>query len=242
VKEGIILTIFCYDPALLDRYPTIRGGVILASPLDNGPTPPGLVEAFRAEQSAVLARIGDTPLSEIPSLAAWRRAFSAFGVQPTQYRNAAEALLRRLTKKGDIPNISLLVDLGNLVSIRYALPVAVFDRRATTGTVTVRFADGDESFTDLSTTEAVQPEPGEVIFVDDAKLVSARRWCWRQSDQSASREDTTAALITVEGHHDTAGADVRAALEDLQTLLRTHAPGVTLRADLLSPDNPAFVA
>ena len=141
------MTIFCYDPALLDRYPTIRGGVILADPLRNGPTPPQLAEAFRAEQAAVLARIGATPLSEIPSLAAWRRAFSAFGVQPTQYRNAAEALLRRLTKKGDIPNISLLVDLGNLVSIRYGLPVAVFDRRATTGAVTVRFAEGDESFT-----------------------------------------------------------------------------------------------
>jgi DNA/RNA-binding domain of Phe-tRNA-synthetase-like protein len=235
------MTIFCYDPTLLDRYPTIRGGVILASPLGNGPTPPALAEAFRAEQSATLARIGNTPLSEIPSLAAWRRAFSAFGVQPTQYRNAAEALLRRLTKKGDIPNISLLVDLGNLVSIRYALPVAVFDRRATTGTVTVRFAEGDESFTDLGTTEAVHPEPGEVIFVDDAKLVSARRWCWRQSDQSASREDTVEALITVEGHHDTAEEDVRAALQDLQALLDTNVPGVSLHADLLSPDNPAFV-
>ncbi len=242
--EEATLTIFCYDPALLERYPTLRAGVILASSLHNGPTPPPLAEAFRAEQLATLARIGDTPLAEIPSLAAWRRAFSAFGVQPTQYRSAAEALLRRLTKKGDIPNISLLVDLGNLVSIRYGLPVAVFDRRAATGTVTVRFARGDESFTDLGTAEVVHPEPGEVIFVDDAKLVSARRWCWRQSDQSASREDTAAALITVEGHHDTAAADVRAALEDLQTLLSTYVPGVpgvTLRADLLSPDNPAFV-
>ena len=37
----------------------------------------------------MLARIGDTPLSEIPSLAAWRRVFAAFGAQPTKYRNAA---------------------------------------------------------------------------------------------------------------------------------------------------------
>jgi DNA/RNA-binding domain of Phe-tRNA-synthetase-like protein len=234
------LTIFCYDAALLERYPAIRGGVVLARRLRNGPTPPELVEAFRAEQRATLQRIGDMSLSEISSLAAWRRAFSAFGVQPTQYRSAAEALLRRLTKKGDIPNISLLVDLGNLVSIRYGLPVAVFDRRATTGTVTVRFANGDESFTDLGTEEAVHPDPGEVIFVDETKLVSARRWCWRQSDQSASREDTTEALITVEGHHDTAEQDVRAALTDLQSLLVTYVPGVELRADLLSPQNPAF--
>ena len=39
-------------------------------------------------------------------------------------RSAAEALLRRLTKQGSIPSINTLVDIGNLVSIRYALPVA----------------------------------------------------------------------------------------------------------------------
>jgi DNA/RNA-binding domain of Phe-tRNA-synthetase-like protein len=234
------LNIFCYDPALLAQFPTTRGGVILARGVRNGPTPPELVQAFHAEQQATLNRLGDTPLSEVPSLAAWRRVFSALGVQPTQYRSAAEALLRRLTKKGDIPNLSLLVDLGNLVSIRYGLPVAVFDRRATTGTITVRFANGDESFTDLGTDEVAHPVPGEVIFVDDAGLVSARRWCWRQSDQSASREDTTEAVITVEGHHDTADQDVRAALADLRTLLETYAAGATLSADLLSPENPAF--
>ena len=232
--------LFRYDPALLERFPTTRGGVIWARGLRNGPTPPGLVEAFRQEQQATLARLGDTPLSNVPSLAAWRRVFSAFGVEPTKYRNAAEALLRRLTKQGDIPTISLLVDLGNLVSIRYGLPLAVFDRRHTSGPITVRFAHGDERFTDLGAAEVVHPDPGEVIFADETGLVSARRWCWRQSDQSASREDTTEALITVEGHHDTAEQDVRAALTDLETLLVAYLPESRLVADLLTPDHPDF--
>lgn len=235
------MALFGYDAAVLERYPTIRGGVILAENLHNGPTPPALVEAFRAEQQAVLARLGDTPLSELPTLAAWRRAFSAFGVKPTQYRSAAEALLRRLTKQGDIPNLNLLVDLGNLVSIRYALPVAVCDQRAVSGGTTVCFAKGDEPFTDLGSAEVTYPDPGEVIFVDEAKLVSARRWCWRQSDQSGSREDTTRAIITIEGHHATAEQDVTAAMGDLQALLKTYVPGVRLQSALLSPRNPAFI-
>ncbi len=232
--------LFCYDSAVLDRFPTIHGGVILACRLHNGPTPPALAAAFLAEQRATLARLGETPLSEVPSLAAWRRAFSAFGVKPTQYRSAAEALLRRLTKHGDIPSVNLLVDLGNLVSIRYALPVAIFDLRAITGTLSVRFARGDERFTDLGTDEVVHPDPGEVIFADETGLVSARRWCWRQSDQSAARADTTEALITVEGHHASAEEDVRAALADLQALISHYVPGALLRSDLLSPANPAF--
>src|SRR5579885_1730946 len=181
------MTTFRYATELLARYPGVVGGVILASGMTNGPTPPGLLAAFQAEQQAVLNRLGDTPLSQLPALAAWRTAFRGFGVDPTQYRSAAEALLRRLTKKGDIPSINLLVDLGNLVSIRYALPVAFFDTRALHGPLTVRFADGSERYTLLGQPGAVEhPAPGEVIFADETGLVFAQRWCWRQSDESAA--------------------------------------------------------
>jgi DNA/RNA-binding domain of Phe-tRNA-synthetase-like protein len=215
---------------------------MLARGLRSGPTPPALADAFHAEQRATLARLGDTPLSEVPSLAAWRRAFSAFGVKPTQYRSAAEALLRRLTKQGDIPSVNVLVDLGNLVSIRYALPVAVFDLAQIRGTITVRQAAGDERFVTLDSSEVDTPAPGEVIFIDEAGTVCARRWCWRQSDESAARDATTTALITVEGHHQAAAQDVQAALRDLQTLLGEYIPGVIVQAALLSPETPAFAA
>ncbi len=136
-----------YDDGLLARFPTIRGGMVIARGLINGPTPPDLAAAFAAEQAATLARLDGTPLAQVPSLSAWRSAFRQFGAEPTKYRSAAEALLRRLTKKGDIPGLNLLVDLGNLVSIRYAMPLAVFDVRDVTGAVTIRLANGDERFT-----------------------------------------------------------------------------------------------
>lgn len=214
---------FRYAPELLARYPAVVGGVILARGLTNGPTPDALREAFEAEQQAVLARIGETPLSQLPALAAWRGAFREFGVDPTQYRSAAEALLRRLTKKGSIPSINTLVDLGNLVSIRYALPVALFDTRAIAGAMTVRFADGTERYTTLGDAIIEHPDPGEVIFADDAGHVHARRWCFRQSEQSAVQGDTTEALVTVEAHHAHGRSDVEAAVSDLRHLLQTYA-------------------
>jgi DNA/RNA-binding domain of Phe-tRNA-synthetase-like protein len=216
---------FQYHPDILASFPNICGGVILASGLRNGPTPDALRDAYLAEQQAVSARVGSTPLSEIESLSAWRGAFRAFGVEPTQYRSAAESLLRRLTKKGDIPGINTLVDIGNLVSIRYALPVAVFDIQALQGAVTVHFADGSERFTPLGEPAVEHPEPGEVVFSDDNKLVIARRWCWRQSDESAARESTTDAIITAEAHHARGRQDVEAALHDLLALLGQYAGG-----------------
>jgi DNA/RNA-binding domain of Phe-tRNA-synthetase-like protein len=229
---------FTYDAAITDRYPDLRGGVIHATGLVSGESSPALLDAYRAEQRAALARLATTPIAEIPSIAAWRRVFTSFGARPTQHRNAAESLLRRLDKQGDIPSINTLVDLGNLVAIRYALPVAVLDLDRIDGTTTVRFATGDEPFTDLGADEPTYPEPGEVVFVDRSNVASARRWCWRQSAQSATGPTTTAALITVEGHHETASQDVRAALADLVALLAAYQPAATGEAFELSADDP----
>jgi DNA/RNA-binding domain of Phe-tRNA-synthetase-like protein len=176
---------FRYDPDIIARFPTVVGGVILATGVHNAPTPPRLAAAFRDETVTARNRIGETPLSELPTVAAWRKVFRGFGVDPTQYRSAAEALVRRLVKQGELPSIGTLVDLANLVSIRYVLPVAVFDQRGAEGGRIVRFARGDEPWADLGSSQAEHPEPGEVIFADDAGVVSARRWCWRQSTGSA---------------------------------------------------------
>lgn len=230
---------FGYDEAVTQRFPTIRAGVMHATGLDNGPSSARLLEQYGDEQRAVSERLSGTAIAEIPAIAAWRRVFSAFGAKPTQYRCAAEALLRRLAKQGDIPSIRTLVDIGNLVSIRYAMPVAVFDRATTRGSVTVRFAAGTERFTDLGSSETVNPESGEVVFVDDGGVVSARRWCWRQSAQSAASDATAEALIVVEGHHENAEDEVKAALRDLAGLLRVHQPGSSLDEHLLSPASPS---
>src|SRR6266700_914412 len=164
------MNIFQYHPDILVRYPAVVGGAMLVRDVTNGPTPASLLAAYQAEQQATLQRIGNTPLSQIASLAAWRSALRGFGVEPTQYRSAAEALLRRLTKKGDIPSINTLVDIGNLVSIRYALPVAVIDTRSIQGPITVHFANGSERYTNLGQAEVEPPVPGEVIFSDEAGM------------------------------------------------------------------------
>lgn len=236
------MTLFAYASEILEAFPATCGGVIHAVGLVNGATPPDLLDAYDAEQEDVRERLAATPLSEIPSLAAWRRTFSGFGVKPTQYRGAAEALLRRLTKQGSIPSINLLVDLANLVSIRYHLPVAVFDQGPVTGTTTVRFAAGDERFTDLGSETVSHPQPGEVVFVDEAGLVSARRWCWRQSDQSAARPSTTDALVTVEGQHEDASQDVAEATADLIEYLSAHQPQAELSSAILRRDSSRFPA
>lgn len=234
------MIIFQYDPQIIERYPNLVGGVILARDVRNAESPPGLREDFLGEQQATLARLGDSALSTVESLAAWRQAFRAFGVKPTKYRSACEALLRRLTKQGELPSINALVDIANLVSIRYALPVAAFDIGALQGSVTVRFAMGTERYTPLGKRPPEHPKPGEVIFSDDTDLVIARRWCWRQSDESAARKDSSSILITIEAHHAGGKSQVEAGLNDLRSLLKQHTGG-EIASTVLSAENPQFI-
>ena len=231
---------FRYHPRVLERFPTVRAGVVQVNGVDNRSANAALDSAFRDEQSAVRDRLGSTPLAELPSIAAWRRVFSTLGVSPTKHRNAAEALLRRLTHHGEIPGISPLVDIGNLTSIRHALPVLVVDTARVAGEIVVIEATGEERFADLGGPGGEHPEPGEIIFIDDAGETIARRWCWRQSRGTAASPETTRALFVVEAHHGAAEADIAAALSTLTALLRAHLPGAAAVVAQLGPDSPAF--
>jgi DNA/RNA-binding domain of Phe-tRNA-synthetase-like protein len=219
------MTTFQYQPAIFTRNPDLIGGVIIGRGVKNGATPPELQQLFFAEQAEIKKRLGDVALSQLPSIAAWRQAFSRFGVEPTKYRSAAEALLRRLTKKGDIPSINTLVDIGNLLSVRYALPVAVIDTQNVQGAITVHYADGTETYTILGQAELDHPEAGEVVFSDEAKQVMARRWCWRQSEESAAQDTTTEVVITAEAHHSGARPEVEALVKDFLELLQKYCGG-----------------
>ena len=233
------MSLFDYDAAVTEAFPTITAGAVLLRGATNPPSSSELVEMLVAEQAAARERIGSTPLAELPSIAAWRKAFSAFGVSPTKYRNAAEALLRRITRKGDLPTISTLVDLGNLVSIRCAVPVFVVDLDRIDKRLVVRVATGNEIFDDLGGTDANHPQPGEVVFVDASDAVAARRWCWRQSRASAVTADTRNVLMVAEAHHSDGRTDVEVAAQTFAALARELMPAVIGDVAVLDAANPS---
>jgi DNA/RNA-binding domain of Phe-tRNA-synthetase-like protein len=158
--------------------------------------------------------------SQMPEIAAWRRAYSQMGFKPSKYRSAAEALLRRFKRENDMPRLHPLVDICNAVSVSFALPVAVFDLERVEEYLEVCYAEGTEQYLSFSG-EIETPAPGEVIFLDAANQVHARRWTFRQSRTSTIRPETTQVLILSEGMHETADQDVGAVIESLSEIIST---------------------
>lgn len=183
-------------------------------------------------------RLDKGPESQMPEISAWRRAYSRMGLKPSKYRSAAEALLRRFKREGDLPRLHPLVDICNAVSIAFALPVAVFDLAGVKKFLEVCHASGTEQYLAFSG-QIETPSPGEVIFRDAADHAHARRWTFRQSRLSTVSPETTQVLIISEGLHETAPRDIP---ELMNTLSKEMAalglsPGSPV---ILRDENPRF--
>jgi len=66
-------------------------------------------------------------LKEMSSISATRRVYKACGKDPSRYRPASEALIRRMLQGKTLYQIDTLVDLINLASIAFGYSIGGFD-------------------------------------------------------------------------------------------------------------------
>jgi DNA/RNA-binding domain of Phe-tRNA-synthetase-like protein len=212
-------------------FPQLTAGVLLVAGVDALHGVSDVVASLIASAKQRLARTSE---GELPEIQAWRRAFSAMGLKPTQYRCAAESLLRRLRKEGSIPPLIPLIDLCNAVSLRFATPVAAFDPRRVNDFLEVRYAKGDEIYTPFAGPDE-NPQPQEIIFADAAGRAHARRWSHRQSGYSAVSETTSTALIVAEALHAASRTDMPELVNTLQARLIEAGAGSVRSTVLTGP-------
>jgi DNA/RNA-binding domain of Phe-tRNA-synthetase-like protein len=224
---------FQHDAALWRDFPDLVPGVLYAA---------GITADAALETDPYIAtakeRLADGPESEFPEIQAWRRAFARMGLKPTQYRCAAESLLRRFRKEGSLPRLHPLVDLCNAVSLAFAVPVAVLDADQVAWPLEVRYASGHEDYLTFGG-EVEHPAPGEVIFADQAGQAHARRWTNRQSGRSAVSPATSTVLIVAEALHGGAATTILELIDALTTEIGSTWPA-TPKTAVLTPVGPRF--
>jgi DNA/RNA-binding domain of Phe-tRNA-synthetase-like protein len=224
-----------HSPQIWAAHPALAAAVVYS----DGITAAGdATEPVRRFTAIGRQRLESGPESEFAEIQAWRRTFARMELRPTQYRCAAEALLRRLRKEGSLPSIHPLIDLCNAISVAFAIPVAALDVSRIGEWLEVRPAQGDEEYLTFGG-EIEHPDPGEVIFADAENRAHARRWTNRQSGYSAVRESTTSVLIVAEALHPMAAVDVRALAAALVDGL-TQIWSVTAASAILSADVPRY--
>ncbi|MDH2427752.1 phenylalanine--tRNA ligase beta subunit-related protein [Sphaerisporangium sp. TRM90804] len=213
------------DEAVAALRPDFRVLAVAAYGLRNGPS-----DAASRELLAEAGAAGVTPAHE--HIVAWQDAYRAFGAKPQRTRPSVDALVRRTPP----PEVNLIVDAYNSVSVRHALPVGGEDLTRYEGPARLIRATGDEPFDTTDKGEPVvdHPEIGEVVWRDD-RGVTCRRWNWRQCVRTRITEDTVDALFLLERLAPMPLEALSAAGEELAGLLRTISPLVRIESRLVSP-------
>lgn len=225
------------DEAVFALRPDYRALLVAVDGLVPGPSDAESEALLQKAEAAADAWLADRPVTELPHVASWREAYQGFGAKPNRTRNSLEALLRR-TPSG-LPRVNRLTDIYNAVSVLHRIPLGGEDLTQYQGAPALIRATGNEEFDTASNGETVieHPEPGEVVWIDDAG-VTCRRWNWRQGRRTQLTDDTTSALFILDALVPLTDADLTAAADDLSGHLKRLGPDVTITRRLISPGTP----
>lgn len=106
--------------------PTFVGACVEAQ-VENTPYCQELWDEIDALSEKYKQTLTTESLKEMSGIAATRKVYRACGKDPSRYRPASEALIRRMLQSKKLYQIDTLVDLVNLASIAYGYSIGGFD-------------------------------------------------------------------------------------------------------------------
>ena len=221
------------DAAVFGLRPDYRALLVAVDGLVPGPADEASEALLQAAEAAARESLSDRPVDQLPHVAAWREAYRAFGAKPQRTRNSLEALLRRA--EAGLPRVNRLTDLYNAISVRHQIPLGGEDLTRYRGSPYLIRAAGTEPFDTVADGATVieHPEPGEVVWCDEAG-VTCRRWNWRQGRRTQLSEDTGTALFILDALDPVTDEALDAAADDLVTQLARLGPDVRTARRLLT--------
>ena len=208
--------VFSIDKSVFDILPTLCVGVVVAREVNNTlPRHPEVDELLDAAIADAEKHLAGIKASDDPRVQPYRKAFSALGMSPSRYPSSNIALLRRIAKGKGLWRVNPIVDLGNVISISYGLPLGAHAMDLTHETLELRFSREDDVFLELGATEPDPTlAPGELVYAS-GRFVQTRRWTWRQSENGKVDASTREVVFPIDGFADTNATHVRSACGEL---------------------------
>ena len=230
---------FIMEKDFLEIFPDAKIGILVCRGIDNHIKAENRYANYLAEaQRAAAKHITNPEFTENPIIRTWRDAFYKFKTKKGA-RCSIEALLKRVSKGGEIGCINPLVDIYNGISLKYGVPVGGEDIDKFQGDNRLTVADGSEEFITYGSDKSEPPYLGEVVYKDDGGVI-CRCFNWRESVRTMLTEDTVNAFMcieTVAGERDDV---LDAALDELKTLIEKELGGI-VEKHILTKDSPEAV-
>jgi DNA/RNA-binding domain of Phe-tRNA-synthetase-like protein len=153
---------------------------------------------LRDAEKSLHNRVNPADPASHPRINSWREAYRLFGAKPAKFRSSIEGMVRRVLNGNELPAINTIVDIGNILSLKYIITAGAHAIDVVKGDISLKRATGEESFTPFGTEITEQTEPGEIIFTEGNNCL-VRRWSWRQAEHTSIKNSTTAFEMNIDG-------------------------------------------
>ena len=163
---------------------------------------------------------------ESPQVETTRKAYKALGKDPARYRGSAEALLRRIVAGKGFPQINVVVDVINLVSVESRLPVGLYDLAHITGEIVFRAGCAGETYKGIGKYDLNLE--GLPVFCDNAGPHGSPTSDSERTMVTAATKEVLAVIVSFGG-----AENLERWTQRMSTLLTQHAAGQDLKIQLI---------
>jgi DNA/RNA-binding domain of Phe-tRNA-synthetase-like protein len=147
----------------------------------------------RAVYDEVRAEYNIETLRDNPTVRAYRDFYWKRDIDPTKTRPSGEALLRRVLHGGMLPQISTVVDVYNLVSMKTIIPISGFDKDRLRPPFQIRFAKNTDALTGIGMSRPLSLTDKMLVLADEVQVLCV--YPYRDSDYTKISEQTRNVLI-----------------------------------------------
>lgn len=131
------------NPTIFEKNLDIKIGIIHYTKIVVDESPQMINGRFLLFQENLFLELQNNPVTSRQGIAEWRKVWKAFGADPNRYRNSSESLMKRIAKQNFLTPIHSAVDLNNLFSLQYEIPIGIYDLAKLHGDIEISL--GDES-------------------------------------------------------------------------------------------------
>lgn len=192
-------------------------GACVEANVSNSPYCQPLWDEIDAMGNKYRSTLTTESLKQLSGIAATRRVYRACGKDPSRYRPASEALIRRQLTNKSLYQIDTLVDLTNLASIAYGYSIGGFDADKFDGdTLTLGIGRAGEPYEGIS--RGMINIEGLPVYRDATGGVGTPT---SDNERTKITLETTHFVVLINGY-DGNEANVKANAEYIQELLRKY--------------------
>ena len=135
---------------LKEKIPRFNAGVITYTNITVGPSPQMLKGRLQLFQESLFFDLQEKEWNEFKGIKEWRETFKTVGTDPSRYRPSVEALYRRIKKQNYLPSVHSAIDLNNFFSLRFEVPIGIYDSRHLAGDITIKIGEAGDEYLGLN--------------------------------------------------------------------------------------------